>query len=62
MGYNVVGKCSLCGGKVMVPDVWFGIYPPDETCSSCGAIADRLPEIKMKQVKTIITDKIKIEN
>jgi len=61
MSYSVVGKCSLCGGKVYVPNVWLGIFPPDETCSSCGALSDRLPEIKMKPVDGLSVPHIKIK-
>ncbi len=36
---TVIGKCSICGGRVMVPSIWMGIFPPHPTCESCGAIA-----------------------
>lgn len=62
MGIKIIGKCSLCGGKVTIPDVWWGIYPPDETCSSCGAVSDRLPEIKMKRINPIDADKLLTKN
>jgi len=34
---TTIGTCSLCGGAVMVPSNWGGIYPPTPTCTSCGA-------------------------
>ena len=34
----VLGVCSLCGGPVTIPDVWFGINTPTPTCEQCGAI------------------------
>lgn len=27
----------MCGGRVVVPGVWNGIYPPTPHCESCGA-------------------------
>ena len=37
--YNIVGTCSLCGGRVMVPQVYHSVVPPTPTCESCGATA-----------------------
>jgi hypothetical protein len=31
------GTCSLCGGRVITPDMWGGIQPPIQACESCGA-------------------------
>ncbi len=61
----IIGTCSLCGGRVTVPDVWMGIYPPTPQCESCHAVAaDSGPVIKMKppqQTPRMITfDKTKI--
>ena len=36
----IIGTCSLCGGAVSVPDVWYGTVPAIPTCSSCGATKD----------------------
>lgn len=47
---KVIGRCSICNGNVVVPDVWMGVIPPTPTCSSCGAtksINDHLPVIEM---------------
>ena len=33
-----IGTCSLCGGPVMLPDVWFGVHPPTPKCLFCGAV------------------------
>lgn len=38
---QVIGKCSICGGLVAVPQIWGGIKPPVPTCTSCGAEAER---------------------
>lgn len=37
MSSRTVGTCSICGGRVSVPDHWMGIYPPVPSCDSCGA-------------------------
>lgn len=34
-----IGACSICGGAVTVPTVWFSTVPPGPTCSACGATA-----------------------
>lgn len=47
MDYNTIGTCSICGGPVTVPTVWFEVQPPTPTCKSCGAIAHG-PVIQMK--------------
>lgn len=39
MTIQVIGRCGNCGGRVTVPSVWLGIYPPVPTCESCGATA-----------------------
>lgn len=36
---SVIGTCSICGGAVVIPDVWAGVIPPTPTCSKCGAQA-----------------------
>lgn len=36
---NTIGTCSICGGRVSVPQVWHGIIPPTPTCEACGAVA-----------------------
>ncbi|WP_146648226.1 hypothetical protein [Labilithrix luteola] len=47
---RVVGRCSLCGGCVCIPHLWMGIYPPEPTCTSCGAVAQGPePVIAMKR-------------
>jgi hypothetical protein len=37
MSSRTIGTCSICGGRVSVPDHWMGIHPPIPTCDSCGA-------------------------
>ena len=45
-----IGKCSVCGGKVVVPSVWYSTEEPVPTCKKCGAEKENdLPEIKMKK-------------
>jgi hypothetical protein len=45
---KIVGRCSICGGNVTLPDVWMGIHPPVPTCQSCGATKKSdLPVIPM---------------
>lgn len=34
---DIIGTCSLCGGRVTVPEFWGGINPPIPRCESCGA-------------------------
>lgn len=34
---KVIGTCSNCGGRVTIPDVWYGVVPPAPTCDGCGA-------------------------
>lgn len=49
MSHTILGTCSICGGRVAVPNVWLGIYPPAPACLSCKAVAaDSGPIIKMK--------------
>jgi hypothetical protein len=47
----VIGSCSICGGNVVVPKVWYGMQTPMPTCSKCGAI-EQLPVIKMAPTLT----------
>lgn len=37
MNKLTIGTCSLCGGPVTVPAVWWGVMPPTPTCDKCGA-------------------------
>lgn len=34
---TVIGTCSLCGGAVMVPEVWYSTIPAVPRCRGCGA-------------------------
>jgi len=38
MNEMIIGTCSLCGGPVSVPTVWFGVNSPTPRCQQCGAI------------------------
>ena len=62
----IIGTCSICGGRVEVPDVWYGLNPPTPTCQSCGAIsAQHGPVIQMRpnptKIEWTITSAIKEE-
>lgn len=51
MNEKAVGKCSLCGGLVTVPTVFWSVVPPTPTCQKCGAVMDvaaTLPTVPMK--------------
>ncbi len=47
---TVVGTCSHCGGKVTLPNVIWSVVPPEPTCETCGAVAQKpqLPVIPME--------------
>lgn len=36
-GKTVIGSCSICGGPVLVHEVWFCTIPDVPTCAKCGA-------------------------
>lgn len=45
---NVIGRCSICGGNVTIPEVWMSTRRPVPRCENCGAVADNgLPVIRM---------------
>jgi len=45
----VVGTCSLCGGAVTVPSVFWSVNAPIPTCIKCGATQkQKLPTIEME--------------
>jgi hypothetical protein len=53
MSNRVVGKCSLCGGVVTMPESWMSVDPPSPQCQKCHAVkddTDGLPVIPMKPV------------
>ncbi|HXP50981.1 MAG TPA: hypothetical protein VN922_13565 [Bacteroidia bacterium] len=40
--YEIIGKCSICGGQVEAfVGPWFGTTPPRARCKSCGAVEAR---------------------
>ena len=44
---RIIGRCSKCGGRVVEPGNWLGIYPPIPSCAECGAKAvNDLPKIE----------------
>lgn len=51
---TIVGTCSLCGGCVSLPSVFWSVIPPTPTCEGCGATAksDHGPIIPMSPPTT----------
>ena len=50
MSERVIGTCGKCGGKVTVPDAWYGMFPPEPTCAQCGRRKKcTLPVIEMEE-------------
>lgn len=48
MTYRIIGRCSLCGGNVTLPETWAGTQPPTPGCMNCGAVKrNDLPVIDM---------------
>lgn len=47
---RVIGRCSICGGRVVVPVIFWSVVPPVPQCEKCGAVAaaPRLPVIPME--------------
>lgn len=54
MSDAVLGRCSLCGGDVVLPRHWAGVGPAPRTCAACGAVESKsnLPVIQMERPKT----------
>lgn len=51
-GEKVIGKCSICGGAVVVPDVWYeSTTIPEARCKACGAIVDDTPDLPVIKMK-----------
>lgn len=49
MSVQILGTCSICGGRVVVPTIWWGVVPPQPTCEGCNATAaSHGPVIQMK--------------
>lgn len=44
------GACSICGGRVIKPDVWHGIISPQAQCERCHAVM-KLPIVQMEAPK-----------
>lgn len=46
---STIGACSLCGGPVQIPRMWFGAEPPRPRCMLCRAESTSLaPVIEMR--------------
>jgi len=55
VSHRIIGTCSLCGGRIGIPNIWHGIYPPEPQCLNCYAVAaDSGPVIPMRQGPRII--------
>lgn len=57
---RVVGRCSLCGGIVSVPLVFWSVTLPVPQCETCGAYADQtqnLPVVPMTPRKPMVGPK-----
>lgn len=53
---QIIGKCSICGGRVVKPDFDYSTVPSTAaTCLKCGAVEDNLPTIKMRPKEDIHT-------
>lgn len=58
MNPQVIGTCSICGGPVTVPGVWWGVgAPPTPRCERCGAVPQQAhgPVIPMQPAPWIWT-------
>lgn len=46
-----LGRCSLCGGTVVVPLAWYGTTVPVPRCDCCGATlrVQPLPVLKTER-------------
>jgi len=52
MTKTVIGKCSLCGGKVITDSIWMSTESQVPRCSSCGEEMDdmvNVPTVPMKK-------------
>ena len=51
---NTIGRCSICGGDVVIPMHWSAVVPPVPTCTSCGATKRRrLPTVEMEPPRDV---------
>ena len=52
MSQRIIGRCSICGGRVILETVqWISGPPMPAQCESCGASerqTDRMPVIPMR--------------
>ena len=46
MADEIVGKCSRCGGAVVVPSPWMSVDPPPMVCRGCGATKEAHERMK----------------
>lgn len=51
---TAVGRCSICGGEVVVPNVIWSVKKPVPQCRRCGAVAKpRGPVIEMQPIERL---------
>lgn len=57
MDVQVLGTCSLCAGRVVVPKLWWSRVAPIPTCERCTAVTHEYGAIEMgpPQTMTITT-------
>lgn len=55
---RTVGTCSVCSGRVTLPEAWYATIPPVPTCQSCGATKAQPngPVIKMEPKREPLPD------
>jgi len=57
---RVIGRCSLCGGRVVVPSIIFQVGPVTPQCEKCGAtyhVEDTLPILPMRPGRKYLQEK-----
>jgi len=57
-----IGTCSICGGAVTLPTIFWSVVPPVPSCSRCGATKRQPhgPVIDMEPVRWGTTADTKI--
>ena len=54
MSKRIIGSCSLCGGTVSTPTVFYSVNPPVASCEKCGATEEqKFPVVEMKSPNKI---------
>jgi hypothetical protein len=53
MDVQVLGTCSLCAGRVIVPRLWWSVVAPIPTCERCCAVVRNYGTIEMGPPQTM---------